>query len=77
VVATFDGNELVLYIDANPVASTRNGNGIPDSGAVAWTIGHQNCDCTGGYVGMLDEVAVYTAALPADRVGAHYAAARR
>jgi hypothetical protein len=41
-------------------------------------IGHQNCDCTApGFVGALDELAIYPSALPTERVTAHYHAAGR
>jgi hypothetical protein len=77
VVATFDGNEHVLYIDGEVVDAGTAPASIPDSGRVTWTIGHQNCGCSGGYVGVLDEVAVYATALTSARVQAHYAAAKR
>jgi len=40
-----------------------------------WTVGAQNCVCTGqGFIGSIDELAVYRKPLEAERILAHYRA---
>jgi hypothetical protein len=75
VVATFDGLSLSVYIDTVMVAGTSKATNLPDAG-ISWTIGQQNCPCAGnGYVGLLDEVAIYSHVLSTDRMMIHYQAA--
>ncbi len=76
VVGTFDSqlNEHI-YVDGVLALSAAANISIP---AVPgpWSIGAQNCPCTmSGFVGRLDELAIYEAALSADQVKAHFAAA--
>lgn len=71
VVATFDGAALRLYINGTLAGSLNSA--IPINHTLApLTIGQG----AGGYTwgGQLDEVALYTEALSADRVDAHYRA---
>ena len=77
VVATFDGESLSLYIDAVLQATNSAAPTLADAG-IPWTIGQQNCPCAGnGYVGVLDEVAIYSKALARERIVTHYNAAIR
>jgi hypothetical protein len=80
VVATYDGSELRLYIDADLGRGGFTGAALSmATTGIAWTIGQaSNCPCgVPGFIGSLDEVAVYTKALGQDRVAAHYHAAGR
>lgn len=79
LVATFDGTEIRLYVDAE-----LHGRSTTPAGALAttskpWTIGRQNCTCTpsAGFRGTLSELAVYASALTVSQVAAHYHAAGR
>jgi trimeric autotransporter adhesin len=77
VVTTFDGTDLVVYIDAVQKGGPNGVNpNIPNTGA-PWKIAHQNCTgCNdNAYIGALDEVAVYPTALSPCRILAHYRAA--
>ncbi|HEX3344140.1 MAG TPA: LamG domain-containing protein [Polyangiaceae bacterium] len=67
VVATFDGTAGTLYVDGSAVQTAGSGGGVPASGVhLLW----------GNLIkGVIDEAAVYGAALPAARVTAHYQAA--
>jgi hypothetical protein len=77
VVITFDGGQLTLYIDAVVASLNSVIVGLP-TGSFRWSIGRMNCDCSGlGFVGSLDEVALYSSVLPASRVAAHFHAAGR
>jgi hypothetical protein len=77
-VATFDGMNIVIYFDGKKVANTTAaGNDIPGTNGNGWTIGAQNCACSGHTLATLDEVAVYPVGLSADRVCAHYLASGR
>ena len=77
IVGTFDGTTNRLYVD-----SVRRDTGVvnlalPKSG-LPFSVGKQNCSpCTGvGFVGVLDELAVYGKALPEARITAHFMAAK-
>jgi hypothetical protein len=75
VVAMFDGKSLSVYIDLVMVAGTSKATSLPDAG-ISWMIGQQNCPCAGnGYVGLLDEVAIYSHVLSTERMKIHYQAA--
>ncbi|HEV8655930.1 MAG TPA: S8 family serine peptidase [Candidatus Limnocylindria bacterium] len=69
LVGTFDGATLRLYLNgalvgATPAAPSSGGSGVTIIGRLAGGIY--------GFVGVLDEVAVYPSALSAERVRAHY-----
>jgi hypothetical protein len=78
IVGTFDGSKVALYIDAQLQAFTNVATPLPEAG-IPWSIGRENCMVCGtnGYVGSLDELAVYTKALAPDRIVAHYCASGR
>ena len=76
-VVTFDGSSLTIYLDGNQLATNANDNAIPTTNGSGWTIGAQNCACSGHTIATLDEVAIYPVALTADRVCAHYLASGR
>lgn len=76
LVGTFDGDRMVLYVDAVLAAQSTGARAIPAT-AGTWQIGHQNCPCSSdNFIGSLDEVAIYDKALDPKRVVAHFAAAR-
>lgn len=68
VVATYDGSTGTLYVDGAAVQSAASTGGVQANGVpMLWgNLLH----------GVLDEIAVYGAALPASRVTAHYDAAQ-
>ena len=73
VVATYDGGSLALYLDGVIVGGPVVTAGYSGPADVPWTIGKQNCPCTDqAFAGWLDELAIYSVALPASRVLAHY-----
>ncbi len=76
VLATWDGNILRVFVDGTLGASSgANSVSIPAIGK-GFTIGGQNCTCTGNaYSGAIDELAVYDHVLLGDRVLAHLKAA--
>jgi hypothetical protein len=77
VVVTFDGTELALYIDSNVASLNAVTIGLPHE-TNTWAIGKQNCQCSSNaFVGSLDELAIYGAALTKERIDAHYHAAGR
>lgn len=77
VVVTFDGGQLELYIDNEVASLNAVGVELPNTNNT-WSIGQQNCECSGpGFIGDLDEIAFYAAPLSAERVTAHYRAAGR
>jgi len=75
VVATFDGLDMVLYVDGEAQGTQTAAFSI--AGASADFVVGAEAGGTGNYfAGTLDEVAIYDHALPADRVRAHYLAGR-
>jgi hypothetical protein len=73
VVATFDGLELVVYVNGESQGSQTAAFSIV--GAVAdFVVGAEAGGADHFFAGTLDEVAVYDLALPADRVAKHYVA---
>jgi hypothetical protein len=75
VVGTFDGLELVVYIDGEPQGMQTAS--FPIAGALAdFVVGAEAGGSANYFAGTLDEVAVYDHALSADRVGKHYLAGR-
>jgi hypothetical protein len=72
VVATFDGSTRRIYLDGTQVAQD-----TPGTAAVVLANVRLGQTCCGEYFsGALDEVAVYTGALSATRVQAHYQAGK-
>jgi hypothetical protein len=78
LVGTYDTNVLALYLDGVPFPTTESTAPIEAPIAIGYLVGGQNCnDCkTNGYVGALDELAIYDKVLPVDRMRAHREAAR-
>lgn len=75
VVGVYDGAQILLYVDAALQMSNPSTMSLATTGG--WTIGKQNCNypCTqDGFVGSVDEVAVYDYALPEARIQAHHRA---
>ncbi|MCC7377400.1 MAG: LamG domain-containing protein [Verrucomicrobiales bacterium] len=74
LVGTYDGTRWVLYRNGAAIA-----NQTSTVGAVAiaadWAIGQRGSGKGFAFAGSVDEVAIYSKALSADRVKAHYAAA--
>lgn len=72
VAASFDGSVVRLFIDGALVASSPSLPVPLKSLGNGWTIGAQNC-CTGaGFIGSLDEIAVYDKVLSAAQIKHHY-----
>lgn len=75
VVGTYDGAEMNLYIDGNHVGAIEGGlMGGNLNDLQVLRIG-ANPNGAERFNGLIDEVAIYDAALSADRIAAHYAAA--
>lgn len=75
VVFTYDGAALKLYVDGR-VASTANGStNIPDTTS-SLRVGESETGFN-PFKGVVDELAFYDKALPADRVKAHFEAVKR
>ena len=73
VVATYDGTTAVIFVDGAPTNSATSGEQIATtSGPLTIGAGRGGIYCF--FHGALDEVAVYGAALPVDRIKAHYLA---
>ena len=77
VIATFDGTTQRLYVDGARVDTNGANIAVAKLGA-PFSVGKQNCTpCSGtGFVGAMDELAIYPKALADDRILAHLAAAR-
>jgi hypothetical protein len=77
IVATYDGEAMALFVDAELVGSLPSSTPISSLGAFA--VGadfmHESGP-TAFFAGSFDEVAVYSYALPAARITAHYQAAQ-
>lgn len=73
VVATFDGATMQVWVDA--VAGS-SGPSEPDASIPAnaqpFAIGSQSSFLSGGFLGVIDEVALYDHVLTADRIATHY-----
>jgi large repetitive protein len=76
IVATFDGTTQHLYVDAVRRAEHAASIALPAVGP--FTVGNQNCSpCSdNGFVGTLDELAIYAHALNDARVLAHFQAGK-
>lgn len=68
VVVTYDGSKLGMYLDGEKLLKTFQAAGA--AGDLTTPL-----QLAGGFAGVLDEIAIYDRALPADRVAAHRAAA--
>lgn len=71
VVQTYDGTTMKLYVDGVQVGSVASPESITDS-ANALTLGGPTGVAAGEWPGQADELAIYTTALPAARILAHY-----
>ena len=79
VVATFNGSELALYVNAQQVGAViADARPIATAGALA-PIGYLGCGqtCDNRFGGVIDEVAMYDHVLSPARIQAHYAAGTR
>lgn len=73
IVGTYDGATMTLYVNGASVGSLASTKSISAGTSVTFQLAHDN---TGSQLtGMVDEVAVYTKALSASSVQAHYNAA--
>ena len=76
VVATYDGSEMRLYVNAQQVASGSSSLAIQDF-PCTFDIGATHCGAMGtNFQGWVDEVALYSTALSQARIQAHYDAAQ-
>jgi len=79
IVATFDGASICIYVDTVKSCGPVTDVAIPTTSNV-WSFGTRN-DCNlvsgcQGFIGALDEFAVYTFSLSEARISAHYARAK-
>lgn len=79
VVATYNGSQIQLYIngaaDGSPAACTGSiGSNINDLIQIGTRRSNNNGLFTDLFDGVIDEVALYNAALSATRIGVHYSA---
>ncbi len=76
VVASFDGTTRRIYVDS--VRRADGPGGVPLTAiGMPWSVGNQNCACSGtGFIGGLDELAIYDKALTEERIRAHFLAGR-
>ncbi len=72
VVAVYDGAQQHLYVDGDSKAVAGDVNPISSS-VHSLQIGGPIADCA-AWVGEIDEVAIYTKALPQDRINTHFRA---
>src|SRR5882672_1666536 len=75
VVGTYDGTNARLYVDGNVVAGPTAGPYVVNDGG-AITLGAITNGMSNFWNGKLDEAAIYSVALTASRVQAHYVAGR-
>ncbi len=76
VVATYDGSEMRLYVNAQQVASGSSSLAIQNF-PCTFNIGATHCGAMGtNFQGWVDEVALYSTALSQARIQAHYQAAQ-
>ena len=76
VVGTFDGATVRLYVDAVRVSSAATSVSLPARTSTL-TVGNQSCDCSGnGFIGSVDELAIYDRPLTEMQIAAHFAAAK-
>jgi len=73
LVMTKAGSTLTLYVNGAAVATTTVA-GIVNTSTGILAIGRTGGSSSDYFNGQIDEVAVYPTALPAARIGAHYAA---
>lgn len=79
VVATYDGAKLSVYVDGVLGKTGACSQGLPNIGNYAFTIGNYSgyqCD-TCGFIGDVDEVAIYGRALGQAEITDHYMASGR
>lgn len=76
VVGVYTGAELQLFSDGDLVATTPDDRSAPSIDA-PFRIGSFQLGTSYGFVGTLDELAIYDKAVSAERIHAHYLAARR
>ena len=74
VVGTYDGTKLQLFVNALSVGTVNDSRSAASKDA-PFFVGTKYID-VGAFVGDIDEVAVYDKALSAERVQAHYDAAK-
>ncbi len=73
VVATFDGLDMILYVNGEPQGTQTAAFSI--AGAMAdFVLGAEAGGTANYFTGVLDEAAVYDSALPSERIKAHYLA---
>ena len=78
VAATYDGSTLRLYVDGVQAATASFGSGVTWSGSRDLRLGRPNESSAATYLlnGTLDETALYTSAMSAATVLAHYNAGK-
>ncbi|AKV01525.1 Autotransporter adhesin [Labilithrix luteola] len=76
VVGVYSGTELQLYLDGEFVTNAPDARSSPPISAPL-AIGSLSLGTSSGFVGALDEAAIYEKALSPERIRAHYQAAGR
>jgi hypothetical protein len=77
----YDGTNITLYVNGQPLAGPTSASGFaPNASAPLWIGGttavtDPSKGSQQGFDGLLDELAIYTNALSADIIAAHYGAA--
>jgi hypothetical protein len=70
VVATYDGTNMKLYVNGSLIGTTASSRSIAAGTGTSFQIAHD--DPGDQFVGMIDEVAIYNAALTSTQVANHY-----
>jgi hypothetical protein len=82
LAGVYDGTNITLYVNGQPVAGPTDASGFTPNSTAPLRFGRasdpafwSNYPSSQAYDGWLDEVAIYTNALSADAIAAHYSAA--
>jgi hypothetical protein len=75
VAGTFDGGRITVYIDGNPAATAAAAGAVSAAAGANLMIAAGPFGATAPFAGAVDEVRVYSRALPAAEIAALYAAA--
>jgi hypothetical protein len=68
----FDGATLELYVDGIAAESTVGASAMGARTSTKFMVAFEEADATHGFIGALDEMAIYAKALDATKINAHY-----
>jgi hypothetical protein len=71
VLTTYDGTRIEVWVDGTPSGLGPSIQNVPDN-AYATVAGAQSSQATSYFQGVIDEIALYDYALPADRIALHW-----